>query len=111
MNNEWVKCARTARRLTKYDALCSRLKRGVGLQKEEKDDEDSAIARPEATSNSCASFRCRSHPLSLRNTATAAGTRPARVLEIPNPGGWYDFGFFVGASMFLGGGGAGAGSR
>lgn len=34
-----------------------------------------------------------------------------RIYAFPNSGGWYDFGFFLGASMFLGGGGAGAGSR
>ena len=34
-----------------------------------------------------------------------------RIYSFPNSGGWYDFGFFLGASMFLGGGGAGAGSR
>lgn len=33
------------------------------------------------------------------------------VYEIYNNGGWYDFGFLFGASMTLGGGGAGAGSR
>lgn len=32
------------------------------------------------------------------------------VYEVDNRGGWYDFGFLLGASMVLGGGGAG-GSR
>jgi hypothetical protein len=31
-----------------------------------------------------------------------------RIYAFPNSGGWYDFGYFLGASMFLGGGGAGA---
>lgn len=31
-----------------------------------------------------------------------------RVYAFPNTGGWYDFGFLLGASAFLGGGGAGA---
>ncbi len=31
-----------------------------------------------------------------------------RIYAYPNSGGWYDFGFLVGASMFLGGGGAGS---
>lgn len=31
-----------------------------------------------------------------------------RIYAFPNSGGWYDFGFFLGASSFLGGGGAGA---
>ena len=30
------------------------------------------------------------------------------VYEVHNNGGWYDFGFFLGASFFLGGGGASA---
>lgn len=30
------------------------------------------------------------------------------VYEIHNNGGWYDFGFLIGASLFLGSGGAGA---
>jgi len=30
------------------------------------------------------------------------------VYEVHNTGGWYDFGFFMGASFFLGGGGASA---
>ena len=34
-----------------------------------------------------------------------------RIYSFPNSGGWYDFGFFLGASMFLGGGGAGTRSR
>jgi hypothetical protein len=29
-----------------------------------------------------------------------------RVYSFPNSGGWYDFGFVIGASMFLGGSGA-----
>jgi hypothetical protein len=29
-----------------------------------------------------------------------------RIYAFPNSGGWYDFSFFLGASMFLGGGGA-----
>lgn len=33
-----------------------------------------------------------------------------RIYAYPNSGGWYDFGFLLGASMFLGGGG-GAGAR
>ena len=32
----------------------------------------------------------------------------ARIYAFPNSGGWYDFGFLIGASMFLGGGGASA---
>jgi len=31
-----------------------------------------------------------------------------RIYAFPNSGGWYDFGFFLGASSFLGGGGASA---
>jgi hypothetical protein len=31
-----------------------------------------------------------------------------RIYAYPNSGGWYDFGFVLGASMFLGGGGAGS---
>ncbi len=31
-----------------------------------------------------------------------------RIYEFPTSGGWYDFGYLVGASMFLGGGGASA---
>lgn len=31
-----------------------------------------------------------------------------RIYAFPNSGGWYDFGYFLGASMFLGGSGAGA---
>ncbi len=30
------------------------------------------------------------------------------IYEIHNNGGWYDFGFVIGAGVFLGGGGAGA---
>ena len=29
-----------------------------------------------------------------------------RIYAFPNAGGWYDLGFFLGASAFLGGGGA-----
>jgi len=29
-----------------------------------------------------------------------------RIYNFPNSGGWYDFGYLIGASMFLGGGGA-----
>jgi hypothetical protein len=29
-----------------------------------------------------------------------------RIYSFPNSGGWYDFGYFLGASMFLGGSGA-----
>jgi len=31
-----------------------------------------------------------------------------RIYAFPNSGGWYDFGYLLGASAFLGGGGAGA---
>jgi len=31
-----------------------------------------------------------------------------RIYSFPNSGGWYDFGFFLGASAFLGGSGASA---
>lgn len=31
-----------------------------------------------------------------------------RIYAFPNSGGWYDFGYLIGASMFLGGGGASA---
>ena len=31
-----------------------------------------------------------------------------RIYAYPNSGGWYDFGFLLGAMTFLGGGGAGA---
>lgn len=31
-----------------------------------------------------------------------------RIYAFPNTGGWYDFGYLIGASMFLGGGGASA---
>lgn len=31
-----------------------------------------------------------------------------RIYAFPNSGGWYDFGYVMGASMFLGGGGASA---
>ncbi len=30
------------------------------------------------------------------------------VYALPNSGGWYDFGFLLGVSMFFGGGGAGS---
>ena len=30
------------------------------------------------------------------------------IYEVHNNGGWYDFGFVIGASVFLGGSGAGA---
>jgi hypothetical protein len=33
------------------------------------------------------------------------------IYEVHNTGGWYDFGFVLGASVFLGSGGAGAGRR
>ena len=32
-----------------------------------------------------------------------------RIYEFPNSGGWYDFGYLLGAATFLGGGGASAG--
>ena len=31
-----------------------------------------------------------------------------RIYAFPNSGGWYDFGYLLGAMTFLGGGGAGA---
>ena len=31
-----------------------------------------------------------------------------RIYAFPNSGGWYDFGYFLGAGAFLGGGGAGS---
>jgi hypothetical protein len=31
-----------------------------------------------------------------------------RIYAFPNSGGWYDFGYLLGAMAFLGGGGAGA---
>jgi hypothetical protein len=34
----------------------------------------------------------------------------ARIYSFPNSGGWYDFGYLIGASMFLGGSGAGSAS-
>jgi hypothetical protein len=34
----------------------------------------------------------------------------ARIYSFPNSGGWYDFGYLIGASMFLGGSGAGTAS-
>jgi hypothetical protein len=33
------------------------------------------------------------------------------IYEVHNNGGWYDTGFLIGAGVFLGGGGAGAGRR
>ncbi|MGZ8754262.1 MAG: hypothetical protein ACXW15_03660 [Acidimicrobiia bacterium] len=33
------------------------------------------------------------------------------IYEVHNNGGWYDTGFLLGAGVFLGGGGAGAGRR
>jgi hypothetical protein len=33
-----------------------------------------------------------------------------RIYSFPNSGGWYGFGYLIGASMFLGGGGASANS-
>lgn len=35
-------------------------------------------------------------------------TETVSIYEVHNSGGWYDFGFVFGASLFLGGGGAGA---
>jgi hypothetical protein len=32
-----------------------------------------------------------------------------RIYAFPNSGGWYDFGYLIGAGIFLGGGGASAG--
>jgi len=34
-----------------------------------------------------------------------------RIYAYPNAGGWYDFGFVLGAMTFLGGGGAGSRKR
>ena len=34
-----------------------------------------------------------------------------RIYAFPNAGGWYDLGYLLGASMFLGGGGAGSRAR
>jgi hypothetical protein len=34
-----------------------------------------------------------------------------RIYNCPNSGGWYDFGYVIGASMFLGGGGASSRKR
>ena len=34
-----------------------------------------------------------------------------RIYEVNNNGGWYNFGFLIGASMVLGGGGAGWGNQ
>jgi hypothetical protein len=31
-----------------------------------------------------------------------------RIYAFPNSGGWYDFGYFIGAAAFLGGGGSAA---
>lgn len=33
------------------------------------------------------------------------------IYEVDNKGGWYDFGFLAGVSIFFSGGGAGAGGR
>lgn len=33
------------------------------------------------------------------------------IYALPNSGGWYDFGFVLGASIFFGGSGAGASKR
>ena len=38
-------------------------------------------------------------------------TDDVSVYEVANDGNWYDFGFFLGAMIALGGGGAGAGWR
>lgn len=38
-------------------------------------------------------------------------TENVRVYEVHNNGGWYDFGFVLGAGILLGGGGAGARGR
>lgn len=35
-------------------------------------------------------------------------TENVSIYEVHNSGGWYDFGFVLGAGVFLGGGGAGA---
>ncbi len=35
-------------------------------------------------------------------------TENVSIYEVHNTGGWYDFGFVLGAGTFLGGGGAGA---
>lgn len=35
-------------------------------------------------------------------------TENVSIYEVHNNGGWYDFGFVIGASIFLGGSGAGA---
>lgn len=35
-------------------------------------------------------------------------TESVSIYEVHNSGGWYDFGFVLGAGIFLGGGGAGA---
>lgn len=34
-----------------------------------------------------------------------------KMYSIPNAGGWYDFGYLLGASIFFGGGGSKAGCR
>jgi hypothetical protein len=34
-----------------------------------------------------------------------------RIYAFPNGGGWYDFGFFLGAAVFLGAGGSSASRR
>jgi hypothetical protein len=38
-------------------------------------------------------------------------TDDVSVYEVANDGNWYDFGFFIGAAIALGGAGGGAGSR
>lgn len=38
-------------------------------------------------------------------------TSEVNIYEVHNTGGWYDFGFVIGAGIFLGGGSAGATSR
>ena len=38
-------------------------------------------------------------------------TDSVHVYEVHNTGGWYDFGFLLGASIIFGGGGGGAASR
>jgi hypothetical protein len=34
-----------------------------------------------------------------------------RIYSFPNSGGWYDFGYLIGAAVFLGGGGAASTSK
>ena len=38
-------------------------------------------------------------------------TADVQIYEVHNNGGWYDFGFVLGAGILFGGGGAGAASR